>query len=206
MDYKRRRSTLLSSFTRNANTLEEMISGKSPLLVVNPQLAKVQSYWDKLEEAHDTFMESYEGEISETDENYLVAPDNRYKALVQKYTEYFKAESEAEKETAMTREMSLREAEVKLSVESKLKSAKIEFELSLNGFKNLVDRFESLGITEKQFERDQVEIDYRELKKQFIKLAAIDENADLSELEKSYLDTEKSYLAIRKDTVANLYP
>ena len=59
---KKKRSTALGAFTRNENAINVMIDEKSPTHIVTPQFEKLQACWNKLEDAHDAYIESLEDE------------------------------------------------------------------------------------------------------------------------------------------------
>ena len=54
---KKRRSTALNQFTRNVNSFNKLIASSAPAVTVNPSYEKVIDSWEKLEEAHDAYLE-----------------------------------------------------------------------------------------------------------------------------------------------------
>ena len=65
MEFKRRRKSARHGFTRNLNTLLQMIDDESPECIVTPQYLKLQSCWNKLEEAQDQFIESLNEDLDD---------------------------------------------------------------------------------------------------------------------------------------------
>ena len=54
---KKKRTTSLGKFTRNLNTLNDMLDNASPKCIVTPQYEKLCNCWNTLEDAHDAFIE-----------------------------------------------------------------------------------------------------------------------------------------------------
>ena len=87
---KNKRSQALSNFTRTYNTLTPLLNNaNAPLTVVNPQFAKFQNCWEKLEAAQDAYIEHAMGIDVDTDPNgvvYLNELGDRYSIALNSYT------------------------------------------------------------------------------------------------------------------------
>ena len=82
------RSQALSFFTRNLNSLNNLLNASSPLDVVIPQFEKVQKCWEKLESAQERYVDKCDIDI-ETDKDglmYLDEPGERHDAVLLKYS------------------------------------------------------------------------------------------------------------------------
>ena len=110
---KKRRTIALGTFTRNEKSLIQMIDTNSPKHIAVPQYEKLQSCWNKLEESHDAYVESIEGDIDENSEDFkkLDEPYMRYQTAVQRYSEYYTAADTAERAVVQQKEQSDRVAE-----------------------------------------------------------------------------------------------
>ena len=131
---KRKRSTALGAFTRNEKTLNTMLDNGSPIHIVTPQFDKLQACWNKLEEAHDNYIESIDinGEVDEAILNSLDEPDTRYQNVVKRYSEFYSISTNADSESVRKREQENREAEEKLRRDSdeakRAADAKLKFD------------------------------------------------------------------------------
>ena len=102
---KKKRSIALSAFTRNLNTLLSLMNQSSHIVLVSPQFEKFQQSWDKLEAAHEEFMEKTDIDI-EVDSNglqYLDEPNERKEKGIMCYASYLKI-SEDDKNKEIFRE------------------------------------------------------------------------------------------------------
>ena len=76
---KKIRSNCLSNFTRSANTFDALYNDEAPIDILTGAFEKVQSCWEKLEAAQDSFIELTAIDV-DTDAMgiaYLNAPDTR---------------------------------------------------------------------------------------------------------------------------------
>ena len=91
-----RRKTALGSFTRNENTLRQLITNASPANVVSAQFEKLQACWNKLEEANERCVESLEDEMDDQDPDilYIDAPTIRFDETVKLYSEFAKTSAD----------------------------------------------------------------------------------------------------------------
>ena len=153
---KKRRSAALSTFTRNEKALNALLDDDSPKQVVTPQFEKLQACWNKLEEIHDAFIEVADGEIPEVDLNKLDEPNERYLAVVKRYSTFLKTSDTVERTQLEQKEKATRDAEEALRKEveaerkateeeeqkaemnAKFLSSKAELNTGINAFSRLV--------------------------------------------------------------------
>ena len=94
---KTQRKVALQGFTRNENVLKQMLDDPDvPKDIVAPQYLKVQACWTKLEDAHDGYLNSIEGDIEDEDLNKLNEPGVRYSSVVKRYIEFVKGANATE--------------------------------------------------------------------------------------------------------------
>ena len=75
---RKKRSTALGAFTRNEKAIHVMFDENSPTHIVTPQFEKLQACWNKLEQAHDAYVESIDdGDLTEDILNSLDDPSER---------------------------------------------------------------------------------------------------------------------------------
>ena len=67
-----------------------MLDDECPKDIVTPQFEKVRTSWDRLEIAHDSYIESIVGEIDDADLNRLDEPSARYHAVLKRYSDFIK--------------------------------------------------------------------------------------------------------------------
>ena len=214
---KSKRTTALGTFTRNERTLNAMLDDESPKELVTPQYNKLQSCWDKLEAAHDSYLETIEGDIDPADLNKLDEPSDRYRAVLKRYSDFIKGANNVERTLLREKEAADREAEKELrkQVESERKaaediqqkqemamrfeSAKTELETGIDVFNRFVKSMEqSLATTTESVKRSElvkVEAEFNSLKMQFVKLGGIDVSQDAGDVnDKFTTEAEKVYL------------
>ena len=68
-----------------------MLDDECPKDIVTPQFEKVRTSWDRLEIAHDSYIESIVGEIDDADLNRLDEPSARYHAVLKRYSDFIKS-------------------------------------------------------------------------------------------------------------------
>ena len=135
---KKMRSLALSNFTRSTNKLEEVINDSSPLVIVTPQYNKVMQCWEKLETAHDEFIEKTEIEDIDNDPQgfkYLDAPGARHVEIMKVYSDYLKDGEKKEEENRQQKETADRNLEEERSrreLQESQKNKAAEKELEMN--------------------------------------------------------------------------
>ena len=224
---KKRRTVALGTFTRNENNLNAMIEDASPKHIVTPQYEKVQACWNKLEEVHDAYIESVEGDITDEDLNKLDEPNVRYRAVVKRYSDFLKISDNVERTDLQQKEKENRDAEevirkqvatekkmaeedqYKEEIAAKFKSAKAELETGIDAFnrfvKSMKDAVVDVTDSVKRSELGKVEAEFKELKSQLVKLTGIDVNEDTADMNVKFVDVaEKAYLDFHKLVTSEL--
>ena len=224
---KNKRKTALGTFTRNERTLNSMLDDESPKDMVTPQYEKLKICWDKLEVAHDNYLETLEGEIDPVDENKLDEPGVRYRNVLKRYSEFIKTANSAERNELRQRETENRDAEKavrqelatekktaednqqKQEKEARFESAKTELDTGINVFNRFVKSMEEslANVTEsvKRSELEKVGAEFNSLKSQLVKLAGIDVDQDTSEISKNFSDNaEAPYVEFHKKLTSEL--
>ena len=222
MEYKNKRKTARQSFTRNLNTLLQMIENESPENVVTPQYTKLQTYYNKLEEAHECFIESLDEDVPDDspEMTYLDDPTVSYNDAVKRYSAFLKVNAEvvrvdlqqkekADREAAETIRMETEETVRKDEMKARFESAKAELATSIAGFKRLaLSKKDSLIAASDSINRrelEKLEADFSSLKNQLVKFAGIDPSEDTTDIDESFIaDVETVYLDIRKSIVTKL--
>ena len=114
---KRKRSTALGAFTRNERTLNLMFDEGSPTHLITPQYEQLQVCWNRLEDAHDAYIESIVGDIDDATMNSLDEPAQRYQDVVKRYSTYFRKNQEKDRDELREREVKDREEDQKVKRE-----------------------------------------------------------------------------------------
>ena len=93
------RKYALSSFTRSLNTLGTLMEESSPISIVSPIYEKMSKNWEKLEVAHEEFINVTDIDIEGQDGlQFLDAPEKKRQSILVKYSEYLKQAEEEGKE------------------------------------------------------------------------------------------------------------
>ena len=111
---KKQRSAALSKFTRNLNSLTNLLDSNSPGSLVNPQFDKLKTCYENLEEMHDAFITATEIDV-ETDKDgfaYMDGPSDQYNAIMKRYSDSLTVFAEEERGQRKERENDVREAEM----------------------------------------------------------------------------------------------
>ena len=96
---KKTRKYALSSFTRSLNTLGTLMEESSPISIVSPIYEKMSKNWEKLEAAHEEFINVTDIDIEGQDGlQFLDAPEKKRQSILVKYSEYLKQAEEEGKE------------------------------------------------------------------------------------------------------------
>ena len=145
---KNKRRTALGTFTRNENAITVMFDNESPTHIVTPQFEKLQACWNKLEEAHDAYIDSIEGEVDDAILKSLDEPGERYQAVVKRYSEFFRTSSDKDRVELRENEVKDRQEAEKVKreadelvrkeeVRARFDSGKAELQMSITAFKRL---------------------------------------------------------------------
>ena len=215
---KRKRATALGAFTRNENHLNAMLDDASPIHIVTPQFEKLQTCWDKLEQAHDNYIESIAGDIDEETEKSLDDPGKRYQDIVKRYSEYFKNSTVADRESAREKEQKDREAENTLKKEAeeiarkeeakiRFDNEKAEIQMSISAFNRLAVSLKTVdeaSDSDKRSQLTKLETEFNLIKGQLIKCAGIDHNNDMSDINKSFVDSVENPFVEFRDHIVGL--
>ena len=191
-----------------------MLDNNAAKVITAPQYEKFVDSWNSLEAAQDSYMEVAEIDIEEDPEGlkYLDDPALRYQNLLKRYAEYLNNSIDAERtaESVSRKEI---EGEKKAAAEDLLRkeqglkflSSKAELETSIDSFKRMV-----IGVKEsvkksadavKRSEVEKVDVEFKSVKDLLVKLAGVDEEKDLTDVRKSFVDNaEKVYFEFR-DTI-----
>ena len=208
---KKKRGIAKGRFTRQENLLTNMLDNNAAKVITAPQYEKFVESWNSLEVAQDTYMEVADFDIEEDPEGlkYLDDPATRYQNLVKRYADFLNDSMDAEHtaESASRKEM---EGEKKAAAEDLLRkerglkflSNKAELETSIDSFKRMV-----IGVKEsvkksadavKRAEVEKVDVEFKSVKDLLVKLAGVDEEKDLTDARKSFVDNaEKVYFEFR---------
>ena len=226
MAEKKERTLALSAFTRNLNQLNDLLVESAPPALVTPQFDKVRKCWERLEDAHDTYIgvvDDNDMDI-ETDKNglsYIDDSNAKYNTMLKTYAAYLKTSDETirvetiqkaaderaeEKEDRRQMEIARRAEETQLRKEQakeKFDSAAAELKLAIDSFSRVNDGLEdSLGtasVSYKHKEWEKVQSEFSMLKNQVVTVAGIDPSQDMTEINKHFVDTaEKSFLETKK--------
>ena len=226
---KKQRSVALSNFTRNLNTFNGLLDDAAPRVLVTPQFNKLQGCWEKLEEAHDKFMEATDIDI-DTDKDglaYIDGPSERHQAALYRYSSYLKTVDEVEhvqlqlkadedrgveEENRKRVETETKAAESLLREEqlkTKFDSAKAELTSGIDAFKrlnlNLKDSIGDASDADKRHEWQKIEVEFQSLKNQIIKVAGMDHTQDVTEINNKFVnDAEKIFVDMQKWMLSEL--
>ena len=94
---KTKRTTALGTFARNEQTLKAMLDDECPKDIVTPQYEKLQACWNKLEAAHDHYLETIVGDIDKAEFNKLDEPSDCYHAVLKRYSDFIKGANNVER-------------------------------------------------------------------------------------------------------------
>ena len=122
---KTKQTTALGTFTRNECTLNPMLDDECPKDIVKPQYEKLQACWNKLEIAHDSYLETIDGDIDDAELNKLDEPSEHYRGVLKRYSDFIKAASVDERTQLRQREAEncYAEKELRQQLETKRKAA-----------------------------------------------------------------------------------
>ena len=211
---KKRRSAALSTFTRNEKALNALLDDDSPKQVVTPQYEKLQACWNKLEEIHDAFIEVADGDIPEVDLNKLDEPNERYLAVVKRYSTFLKTSDTVERTQLEQKEKATRDAEEALRKEVeaerrateeeeqkaemnvKFLSSKAELNTGIDAFSRLVASMTlnvgGVSDSVKREELSKVETEFNELKSQLVRLSGQNITVDKADINKNFVDNAET--------------
>ena len=191
---KKKRSTALGTFTRNEKAINTMFDENSPTHLVTPQFEKLQACWNKLEEAHDAYIESIDGDVDDATLNELDGPSERYQAVLKRYTTHLKAYAEQDRADLRQKELNdrkdeeqlKREAEEltrKVDTQARFGSEKAELQLSISAFQRLAvglkDSVKDASDSDKRRELEKLESNFNTIKTRFVKFAGINHTQDI---------------------------
>ena len=217
---KRKRSTALGAFTRNENTINLMLDEKSPTNILTSQFEKFQACWNKLEEAHDAYIESIDGDVDDVILNSLDDPGARYQDVVKRYSAYFKTSAEQDRVELRANELKDREEEEKLKREAeeltrkaeakaRFDSEKAELQMSISAFKRLAvslkDSVDKASDLDKRRELEKLESNFNTIKTRIVKFAGIDHLQDITDVNAAFVaDVEEPFVEFQKHIVTQL--
>ena len=224
---KSKRTTALGTFTRNVRTLNTMLDDACPKEIVTTQYEKLQACWDKLEAAHDNYLETIVGDIDDVELNKLDEPSDRYHAVLKRYSDFIKTANDEERTQLQQREAANRDAEKvlrqqvamekkeaeddqqKQEMAARFESAKTELETGIDVFNRFVKNME-LSLAEatesvKRSELGKVEAEFNALKVQLVKLGGIDVSQDATVVSDKFADdAEKVFMEFHKNITSEL--
>ena len=225
---KKMRSHALANFTRAVNTFNNLVDAKSYSNVVIPQFEKVQIYWEKLESAHESFIEKTDIDIDAEDDGlkYLDEPGERHAALLLKYSMYSGGVKDEEKTAAEVIQREKRQADEEVRKaqveESKIAeneriseekrneftSTKAEFIAAAEAFErlnvSLKGTLENVSSVDKRAELQKVETEFSSLKKRIIHLTGISGANDIQDAKDKFAVVEKLFVDTRKQMLSEL--
>ena len=224
---KKLRTIALSNFTKSANTLEKFIKAKVANVVVEPQYKKVVECFNKLEDAHNTFLQVTNIDIDAHAEGikYMDIPGERYGDITVDYSNYLSGEEEkdraveerkceaqerleAERKKREAREA--REAEEiqrKEEASRRFKSLTAELESAVESFQrmsiSLKDTLENASGPDIRREWSNAESEFKALKDKLVEISGLsatdEEEAQSADLKKMFEDDgEKAFLDSQK--------
>ena len=152
------RSHALSNFTRSYNNFNSLHDAASPKELVTAAFQKVDSCWNKLEEAQERFIEVTDIDVENDNAGlkYLDAPGERHSEVFTKYAIFMKQTSadervhlqrKADEDRDIEAQQRAKEAEdakaaaaekVLEETENKFNSAKVELEMAVEVFNRMV--------------------------------------------------------------------
>jgi multidrug efflux pump subunit AcrA (membrane-fusion protein) len=206
MAEKRKRATAKGRFTRQETHLKGLLDIAGDKVIVTPAYEKFVECWNRLEEAHEDFVDADDIEVETDDDGnkYLDDLNARYGTLVQRYAAYLKTSSEkdradrkAEDENERATEEASRKqieaerkaADAELQKEEqdrKFTSLKAELDAGIVAFNGLAvgtkDAVSSSSDSVKHQELKKLEMEFDALKTQLVKLAGVDDSKDISEI------------------------
>ena len=221
---KKVRSIALRSFTRSTGTLANLLDANQPSVVVMPEVSKhwgkVMECWDKLQSAHDEFIEKTDIVDLDNDKDgfpYLDAPTTTYNALLARYTNFHKdakdveiaGVAKAEYDKRKTEEVERKRVEAeRLETEkeniNKVKQEKFEeerkeFEAALDTFKRMnvgiKETLEDASESDKRLRLEGCTKEFSTLKDTFIKLSASVETAETETFKNLFMDSAEQPFA-----------
>ena len=212
---KKTRKYALSSFTRSLNTLGTLMEESSPISIVSPIYEKMSKNWEKLEAAHEEFINVTDIDIEGQDGlQFLDAPKKKRQSILVKYSEYLKqAEEEGkedkrrEEEEGEVRRKRMFQEEVLKAEEItgvKLTAMKTEYYSEIESFRSSIETLRTLGSIpdeDRRNEGSKLEENFkvlRELKNGIVRLSPMVDHTYLAksfeEIQKGFLDTKKLLL------------
>ena len=226
---KKQRSSALSKFTRNLNSLTNLLDSNAPGTLVIPQFEKFKQCYENLEDAHDTFIAVTEIDI-ETDKDgfaYMDGPSDQYNVIMKRYSESLTAFEEVERGQRREREKDDREAErenrrlieeeKKVAEEqARIADLRAKFDSEEAKLNSAIDSFvrlnsclkDSVGdasvICKKQ-EWQKIDKEFESLKGQLVTVTGMDPTQDVDAIKSKFADeAEKSFLETKKWMMAEL--
>ena len=226
---KKERTIALSNFTRNLNSLNTMITNSAQTSIVVEQFNKFKGCWDKLEAAHDAFISVTDIDI-ETDKDglsYIDAPNDKFNAAVQYYSDFLKTANDNEQLQSRANENATREAEVETRKQLeatvkdeeervRLEHLKEKFISTETGLSTSIDSFNRMivsvtnslddaSVSYKQKEWTRAEKEFEKLRTELSKLAGIDFRQDMTAINKTFLDkADTPFIALQKLMIVQL--
>ena len=207
---KKKRATALGAFTRNENVINLMLDEKSLTHMITAQFEKFQACWNKLEEAHDAYIESIDGEVDDVILKSLDQPATRYQDVVKRYSTYFKTSTEEDRVALRAKELKDREEEERLKREAeelsrkaeaqaRFDSEKAELQMSISAFKRLAvslkDSVNNASDSDKRLELEKLESNFNTIKTQVVKFAGIDHLQDITDVNAAFVaDVEEPFV------------
>ena len=225
---KKRRTIALRNFSRSTGTLTNLLDKNQPSAVVMPEVnkhwEKVTECWDKLQSAHDAFLEETDIVDLETNKDgfpYLDASTVTYNGLLTKYTKFCSDAKTVEKGDVEKAEVDKRKAEeaeskrieaerLQTERENIDREKKEKFEEEKKEFESAIDTFKRMNASIKETLKDASESDKRSqlercteefsrLKEKFIKLSVSIDDNDQETFKELYLESaEKPFTETEK--------
>ena len=229
-ELKKKRKTALSNFTRNLNTLSSLLEDNSPPLLVNPQYDKFKECWEKLEAAHDEYLDNSDIDPDNDQEGsfeYLEAHATKYREIMKLYSAYLKQSAsdeekhlqqkaiddrKLEEEQRKLIEKEKRDAEIaarKESVVRQFASGKAEFDAFVKTFKQMNVGFkEIVDASDDDFRSswELVEQEYSSVKEKYQTTISLDHDRDqdATEMGTVFVECESTFLETKKWALAKL--
>ena len=226
---KKQRSAALSKFTRNLNSLTNLLDSNSPGSLVNPQFDKLKTCYENLEEMHDAFITATEIDV-ETDKDgfaYMDGPSDQYNAIMKRYSDSLAVFAEEERGQRKVREHDVREAEMenrrlieteKRAAEDKaqVEELKTKFDSEEAKLNSAIDSFVRLNtglkdaigdasVIFKKKEWQKIDKEFESLKEQLLTVTGMDPTQNVDTIKTKFVDeAEKSFLETKKWLMAEL--
>ena len=225
---KRKRKQCKSNFTRSANSIEKLIDDGALQEIVKPQFDNFQSLWQRLENAHDDFIEKLDD--AEEDEQgllYLNEPGERHTTILLKYSTYLKGQVEGEKEYEKKKVEADRlleeerrkreareakeaeEASEKKELTKRFESMKLEVAADVDTFvrmtKGLQDSLKEASDRDKRNQWERVESEFKLVRSKYVELVKIDSSNDVADLRDQFgKEVEPLYIETQQWVLSQL--